>query len=78
MISVVTSVYNEERYVSEAMESILNQTLNDFKFIIVNDGSIDRTYEIIKRYVEKDKRIRVINHEKKEGLEIWFVLKKEG
>ncbi len=67
MVSVVMSVYNEEEHVSQAMESILNQTLNDFEFIIVNDGSVDRTYEIIKRYVEKDKRIKVINHEKREG-----------
>ena len=67
MISVVTSVYNEEQHVSQAMESILNQTFNDFEFIIVNDGSVDKTYEIIKRYAEKDKRIRVINDEKKEG-----------
>lgn len=68
MISVVMSVYNEEQHVSQAMESILNQTFNDFEFIIVNDGSVDKTYEIIKRYAEKDKRIRIINHAKREGL----------
>lgn len=67
MVSVVMSVYNEEQHVSQAMESILNQTFNDFEFIIVNDGSVDKTYEIIERYAEKDKRVRVINHEKREG-----------
>lgn len=68
MISVIMSVYNEQQHVSEAMESILNQTFNDFEFIIINDGSIDKTHEIIKRHAEKDKRIKIISHEKKEGL----------
>lgn len=68
MISVIMSVYNEEQHVSQAIESILNQTFNDFEFIIVNDGSVDKTYEIIKRHAEKDKRIRIMNHKKREGL----------
>ncbi len=68
MISVIMSAHNEEQHVSRATESILNQTFNDFEFIIINDGSLDKTYEIIKRLAEKDKRIRIISHEKKEGL----------
>jgi len=68
VVSVIMSTYNEEEHVSEAIESILNQRFNDFEFIIINDGSVDKTYGIIKRYAEKDKRIRIINHEKREGL----------
>ncbi|MDH5661482.1 MAG: glycosyltransferase [Elusimicrobiota bacterium] len=68
MISVIMSVCNEEEHVSEATESILDQTFNDFEFIIVNDGSVDKTYEIIKRHAEIDKRIKIMSHEKREGL----------
>ena len=65
-ISVVMSVYNGEKYLREAMESILNQTFTDFEFIIVNDGSTDNSLKIIKSY--NDERIRIINNEKNIGL----------
>ena len=42
--------YNAEKYIGEAIESILNQTYKDFEFIIINDGSIDRTEDIILSY----------------------------
>lgn len=58
-ISVIMSVYNGEKYLREAIESALNQTFTDFKFIIVNDGSTDNSLEIIKSY--GDERIKVIN-----------------
>ena len=56
MISVVMSVYNGEKYIREAIESILNQTFSDFELIILDDGCTDHTEEIIKEYT--DKRIR--------------------
>ena len=49
LTSVVMSVYNGEKYLSEAIESVLNQTDKDFEFIIINDGSIDKSLEIIER-----------------------------
>ena len=58
-ISVVMSVYNGEKYLSEAIDSILNQTFKDFEFIIINDGSTDRSLEIIQSY--NDDRIVLIN-----------------
>jgi glycosyltransferase involved in cell wall biosynthesis len=58
-ISVVMSVYNSEKYIREAVESILNQTFTDFEFIIVNDGSTDNSLKIIKSY--KDERIVIIS-----------------
>lgn len=61
MISVVMPVYNEEKYLKETIDSILNQTYTDFEFIIVNDGSTDRTDEIILSY--KDKRIVYLKNE---------------
>lgn len=54
-------VYNCEKYIHEAVESILNQTYADFEFIIVNDGSTDNTLNILNEYANKDSRIRVIN-----------------
>ncbi len=58
-ISVLMSVYNGEKYLSLAIESILNQSFSDFEFIIINDGSKDRSLEIIKSY--PDRRIRLID-----------------
>jgi len=50
-------VYNAEIYLSKAITSILEQTFLDFEFIIINDGSTDNSYKIIKQYAENDKRI---------------------
>lgn len=62
-ISVVMSVYNGERYLPLAIESVLKQTFKDFEFIIVDDGSTDRSLEIIRKYEKNDSRIRVLVQE---------------
>jgi glycosyltransferase involved in cell wall biosynthesis len=67
-VSVVMSVHNEERYVSKAIQSILEQTFDDFEFIIIDDGSTDGTTEILSNYQQKDTRIRVLRHQSKKGL----------
>lgn len=51
-------VYNVERYVASAIESILTQTFRDFELIVIDDGSRDGTAAIVKRYVHQDPRIR--------------------
>ncbi len=66
-ISVVMSVYNGEKYLKEAVESILNQSLKDFEFIIIDDGSTDKSLSIIKEFQNKDGIIKVISR-KNEGL----------
>lgn len=66
-ISVVMSVYNEEKYIRKAIESILEQTFRDFEFLIMDDGSKDRSLEIIKEYAQKDARI-VYYHQENHGL----------
>ncbi len=58
MISVLLPVYNSQKYLASCIESILNQSYGDFELVIVNDGSIDKSEEIIKGYVEKDLRIK--------------------
>lgn len=65
MISVVMSVYNAEKYLDEAIQSILNQTYKDFEFIIINDGSTDKSLEIIEKYKNHDERIVLISRENK-------------
>ena len=65
-VTVLMSVYNGEEYLREAVDSILAQTFKDFKFVIVNDGSTDKTAEILKSY--KDVRIKIVNNEKNIGL----------
>jgi hypothetical protein len=59
------SVFNGERFLAEAIESILNQTFRDFEFIIVNDGSRDRTASILERYGKSDSRVRIYAQENK-------------
>ena len=55
--------YNCEKYISEAIESILNQTFSDFEFIIIDDGSTDKSWEIIQEYDKKDDRIIALRNE---------------
>lgn len=62
-VSVILCVYNEEKFVRKAIESVLSQSLSDFEFIIVNDGSTDDTLNIISSY--DDERIRVIDQSNK-------------
>jgi len=64
-ISVLMPVYNAEKYIKAAVESILKQTFADFEFIIINDGSTDGTLAILEQYAQQDKRIRLVNRENK-------------
>ncbi len=74
-ISVVMSVYNEEKYISAAIKSILNQTYPYFEFIIINDGSTDKSESLIKSFKDERivyKKIEKVNFSKalNEGLNI--------
>jgi glycosyltransferase involved in cell wall biosynthesis len=60
--------YNHESYVSEAIESVLNQSFTDFELVIVDDGSKDNSKKVIKSYQEKDERIRTIFHMQNLGI----------
>jgi len=64
MVSVVMSVFNGAEFLSETIDSILNQSFPDFEFIIVDDGSTDATADILSKYVLRDGRIRVLGNGK--------------
>lgn len=63
-ISVIMGVYNCENTVGKAVESIINQTYTNWEFIICDDGSTDRSYEIIKEYENRDGRIIALRNDK--------------
>lgn len=65
-VTVLMSVYNGEKYLQEAIDSILGQTFKDFEFLIINDGSTDKTGEILESY--NDPRIKIIDNKKNIGL----------
>ncbi|NJR66729.1 MAG: glycosyltransferase [Leptolyngbyaceae cyanobacterium CRU_2_3] len=60
IVSVVMSVYNNARYLPAALDSILNQTFKDFRFLLVDDGSTDDSRSIVQTYAAKDTRIQLI------------------
>lgn len=66
-ISVIMSVYNDENNVTNAIQSILDQTFDDFEFLIIDDCSTDNTYEEMTKFV-KDSRVKLYVNEKNIGL----------
>lgn len=66
MVSVLLPVYNGEKYLYKCVKSILNQSFKDFELIIINDGSIDKSREIITSF--RDERIRLVSNETNMGL----------
>lgn len=62
-ISVIIPCYNVEKYLAECLDSVLGQSFEDFEAICVNDGSTDKTGDILAQYANKDKRIKVITQE---------------
>ncbi len=62
-VSVIIPVYNSEKYIVKCLDSIINQTLKDIEIICVNDGSTDKSLEILNAYSKKDERIKVLSQE---------------
>lgn len=75
-ISIITASYNYEKYLTQAIESVLAQTLQDWELIIVDDGSQDNSVESIKKYCEKDSRIKLFQHENAQNLGLCATLLK--
>jgi len=68
LISIIMSSYNHEKFISIAIESVLNQTINNLELIIVDDSSKDNSRRIIQNYSKKDSRIKILFHEKNKGI----------
>ena len=67
-VSVIVPVFNTEKYLEKCLNSLINQTLQDIEIICVNDGSTDKSADIIKKFANKDTRFKLINQEnKKQG-----------
>ena len=66
--SIVLPVYNVEKYLKRAVESVLNQSYKNFEIILINDCSSDGSQAICSEYCEKDPRISLINHSKNKGV----------
>jgi len=67
-LSIFSPNYNNEKYIAETIENIINQTYSNFEYIIIDDGSTDSSWEIIQNYAKKDKRLKILRNEKNLGI----------
>lgn len=68
LISIITPMYNSEKFIKETIESVIRQTYTNWEMIIVDDFSSDKCSEIVKSFTEKDKRIKYIRNEFNKGI----------
>ncbi|MCF3439871.1 glycosyltransferase, partial [Escherichia coli] len=68
LVDIVLASYNGEKYISEQLDSILNQSHKNIQLYISDDGSSDTTVNIINEYVRKDSRVHLINMERVGGV----------
>lgn len=67
LVSIITPLYNSEKYIEETIQSVINQTYNNWEMIIVDDCSKDNGIKIVERYQKLDKRIKLYKNEKNLG-----------
>lgn len=67
VISVIVPVYNTEKYLGEALDSVINQTMSDIEIICIDDCSTDNSLQILTKYAQQDKRIKIISHQQNLG-----------
>lgn len=68
LVSIVTPLYNSEKFIKETIESVLSQTYTNWEMLIVNDCSKDNGASIVEKYSKKDKRIKLFNNKKNMGV----------
>lgn len=66
-VSIIIPVYNGSKYINRTLNSVLNQTFQDFEVICINDCSSDNSFDILQEFAQKDERIKIINNEKNLG-----------
>jgi glycosyltransferase involved in cell wall biosynthesis len=71
LVSVLIANYNYAEYVGEAIESVLKQTYANFEVIVCDDGSSDKSCEVIERYVQRDSRVQLIRQQNKGQASAW-------
>ena len=70
LVSIITPMYNSEAYIEETIKSVIDQSYDKWEMLIIDDGSIDNSINIVKGYVKRDKRIKLIEKEKNQGAAI--------
>lgn len=68
LVSVIMPMHNSERYITEAIESVLAQTYTNWELLVIDDGSTDHSREMVEEYVQKDNRISLLTNENHTGL----------
>lgn len=68
LVSVLICAYNVEKYIEECINAVINQTYKNLEIIVVNDGSSDNTYFLLKQLAKKDNRIKILNLENNVGI----------
>lgn len=58
-VSIILPVYNVEKYIDRCLKSLVNQTMKEIEILIINDGTLDNSMEICKKYAKIDQRIRL-------------------
>ena len=77
-VSVIIPMYNAEKFIVKAMESVLNQTFIDFEFIIVNDASKDESVRLVEEYAKKDSRIKLLHNTAEDAEHGAFAARNKG
>ena len=67
LVSIITPVYNAEKYLEETILSVINQSYKNWELLLIDDCSTDKSYEIIQKYLKTDKRIKYLKNEKNSG-----------
>lgn len=67
-VSIIIPIYNVEKYISECLDSVCNQTLKEIEILCIDDCGKDNSINIVKEYLKKDNRIKIIRHDKNKGL----------
>lgn len=67
-VSVITPAYNCEKFLKSTIQSVLNQTYQNWEMIIVDDGSTDNTYSLALEYAKQDERIKVLKNKENSGI----------
>lgn len=70
LVSILVPVQNSEKYLAEALESLLKQTYSPIEILAIDDNSKDNSYKILRKYARRDKRVRVSQNKKRYGLSI--------